>query len=331
MSLTGKALLKLNHLARRYLERDRPIIMMYHRVARIEHDPWQLAVWPERFAEQIECLVQLRSVVPLSWLVAELARGRLPKKVAAVTFDDGYADVLTEASPVLERYTCPATVFLVTDAIGSTRAFWWDELCRIVFEPSLLPTELEIGVAGRVHRWRNIGRLKGEAKNGLAFTRNQLHDELWRLLRTLEPEPRWETLGHLCAWAGIEVDPNSAHRALSAAEVRNMAATGFIDIGAHTMTHPALSLLDGTRQRAEIEGSRRASEELIGKPIDTFAYPFGDFDDAAAVCVRDSGLACACTTQGGRVSLHSDPMRLPRLAVGNWAGDDLTRRLTARS
>jgi hypothetical protein len=88
-------------------------------------------------------------------------------------------------------------------------------------------------------------------------------------------------------------------------------------------------MLDETKQRCEIEGSRIACEDLIGEPIHTFAYPFGDFDEASVTCVRDAGLACACITQGGRVSRQSDPMRLPRFGIGNWAGDDLARRLAA--
>ena len=322
----------LRRVARHLVERERPIILMYHRVARVAHDPWQLTVCPDRFAEQIEALVQLRRVVSLRWLAAELARGRVPKRVAAVTFDDGYADVLTQAKPVLERYACPATVFLVTGVIGDRRAFWWDELSRIVFETPVLPPELEMQIGGGVHRWRINDRLTGSANDGfgsdLAFTREQLHYELWRLLRPLEPGPRWELLMRLCLWAGIAIDANSVHRPLAAEEVRRLAAPGFIDIGAHTVTHPALSMLDEAKQRCEIEGSRIACEDLIDEPIHTFAYPFGDFDEASAVYVRDAGFACACTTQGGRVSRQSDPMRLPRYGTGNWAGDDLARRLT---
>jgi len=324
---------KLRRAARHLVERERPIILMYHRVARVAYDPWQLAVWPDRFAEQIEALVRLRRVVSLRWLSAELARGRAPKRVAVVTFDDGYADVLTQAKPVLERYACPATVFLVTGLIGDSCAFWWDELSRIVFETPLLPPELEIEIASRVHRWRIDDRLTGSANDGLgndlAVTRGQLHYELWRLLRPVEPGPRWELLMRLCLWAGIAIDGNSVHRPLAPEEVRRLAAPGFIDIGAHTVTHPALSMLDEAKQRCEIEGSRIACEDLIGEPIHTFAYPFGDFDEASVSCVRDVGFACACTTQGGRVSRQSDPMRLPRFGTGNWAGDDLARRLTA--
>jgi peptidoglycan/xylan/chitin deacetylase (PgdA/CDA1 family) len=326
---------KLRRAARHFVGRDRPVILMYHRVARMAHDPWQLAVSPDRFAEQIEALVQFRHVVPLRWLVAQLAQGRVPRKVAVVTFDDGYADVLGEARPVLERHTCPATVFLVTGAIGDNRGFWWDELSSLVFEPLSLPLELQIEIAGRSHGWRIDNPLAGAAndgvRDGLVVTSEQLHYELWRLLRPLDPESRWELLLRLRAWAGVEIETKSMHRPLSAEEVYRLAAPRFIDIGAHTVTHPPLSLLSEAGQRGEIEGSRRACEELVGEPIDTFAYPFGDFDDSAAACVHASGFACACTTQGSTVSRQTDPMRLPRFGVANWRGDDFARRLTANA
>ncbi|MFZ3234576.1 MAG: polysaccharide deacetylase family protein [Stellaceae bacterium] len=328
-----RALQKLGRFAGRLVERRHPVILMYHRVARVAHDPWQLAVWPERFAEQIEALVQQRRVVPLRWLAAELARGHVPGNVAAVTFDDGYSDVLVSAKPVLERYACPATVFLVTGAIGESRAFWWDELSQIILEPPLLPAELEIEIAGCARRWRTgdpTGSAAGEIEDDAAIARRRLHDEIWRLLRPLEPAPRSEALTRLGLWAGAGVEPGSPHRPLAVEEVRRLADPGFIDIGAHSVTHPALSLLSSAKQRAEIEGSRAACEELIGEPIHTFAYPFGDFDDAAAACTRAAGFACACTTEAAFVARRNDPMRLPRLAVGNWAGADFMRKLAGR-
>jgi peptidoglycan/xylan/chitin deacetylase (PgdA/CDA1 family) len=304
---------------------------MYHRVARLTHDPWRLAVSPDRFAEQIEAVTRLRHVVPLSWLASQLARGRLPKKVAVITFDDGYADLLAEAKPILERYACPATAFLVTGVIGNVLPFWWDELSHVIFEAPVLPAELEIEIAGHQYCWRTGDRLSSRddvLQGAPTITREQLHEELWRLLRPLASKPRWELLMRLRAWAAIEIAVSSASRPLSAEEVRRFSSPGFLDIGAHTITHPVLPWLDEPSQRVEIERSRAACEDLIGQKIHAFAYPYGQCDDAAIACVRNAGFVCACTTRGVMVSVKYDPMLLPRLKVDNWRGTDLMRRLT---
>jgi peptidoglycan/xylan/chitin deacetylase (PgdA/CDA1 family) len=318
-------------MARQFIDRERPIILMYHRVARLRHDPWQLAVSPDHFAEQIEALTQIRHVVPLRWLAARIAEGCVPRKVAVVTFDDGYADVLAEAKSVLERYACPATAFLVTGVIGGIHSFWWDELARVVFETPSLPIELEIQIAGLVHRWRTDDRLTGSQSDAVddvpAVTRQQLHDNLWELLRPLEPEPRCEAVTCLCSWAGIEIDADSVHRPLSEEEVRRLVSPGFIDVGAHTVTHPVLPWLNEARQRAEIENSSAACEELIGEPIQTFAYPYGQYDDTTVDCVRDAGFTCACTSRDGTLSTTDDPMALPRFKVDNWKGANFERKL----
>ena len=318
-------------VARGYSERERPVILMYHRVARLAHDPWQLAVSPERFVQQIEALVQLRRVVPLQWLAAKLSRGRLPRKVAAVTFDDGYSDVLADAKPVLDHFTCPATVFLASGAIGS-RAFWWDELSRMVFEPRVLPPELVMEIAGRVHRWRCDSRPTGSVETAVfddspTASREEFLAAIWRLLRLLDPELRWELLTRLGTWAGIETESTCASRPLTEREVRRLSTPGFIDIGAHTVTHPVLPSLDDASRRFEINDSRRACEELIGGQIHTFAYPFGDFDEATVDYVRSAGFACACTTKPERLSIRSDLMLLPRLGIYDWEGSEFARRL----
>ena len=51
-----------------------------------------------------------------------------------VTFDDGYADNLWNAKPLLERYDVPAAVFVTTGYAGQDREFWWDELETLLLE-----------------------------------------------------------------------------------------------------------------------------------------------------------------------------------------------------
>jgi peptidoglycan/xylan/chitin deacetylase (PgdA/CDA1 family) len=308
---------RLRRAVRERLDRSRPLILMYHRVARLAHDPWELAVTPDRFAEQIEVLTRERRVVPLRRLTEELAIGGNGKPLAAVTFDDGYSDVLTAALPVLRRFECPATLFVTTGAIGSGESFWWDTLTRALLGPRELPSRLEITVAGREHRWR-LGAGSGGSDEGVV-SRRALHDEMHAVLRPLSVDDRRGTLKALVEWAGAgtpEPDP-----ILSGEELRTLASDGLVEICAHSVTHPTLPLLGREEKRAEILGSRHACEMLLGHPVPAFAYPFGDYDEECVAVVGEAGFAIACTVEPRPVRRGDPPLRLPRVMVYDWGGD----------
>jgi peptidoglycan/xylan/chitin deacetylase (PgdA/CDA1 family) len=83
-------------------------------------------------------------------------------------------------------------------------------------------------------------------------------------------------------------------------------------IGAHTCTHPRLSKIPRDRAREEILSSKKKLEDRFGQPIEHFAYPFGDFDDAVVETVREAGFKTACTMDRGVNDPTSDPFRLKR-------------------
>src|SRR5258708_18633096 len=112
--------------------RPRPVIFMYHRVAVSRHDPWGLAVDPERFEEQMAYVKHHRTPMSMDELVHRLRSKTLPANAVAVTFDDGYRDNLVNAKPVLARHGLSATLFLATGFINQNTPFWWDDLATMV-------------------------------------------------------------------------------------------------------------------------------------------------------------------------------------------------------
>ena len=102
---------------------DWPLILAYHSVSPGRTDA--LAVRVEQFEQQIAWLARGGYQ---SLTLADLA-GRSPRqrrRAVAVTFDDGYADNHAWALPVLRRHGFVATVFVVSDHVGSDRLFSWD-------------------------------------------------------------------------------------------------------------------------------------------------------------------------------------------------------------
>lgn len=106
------------------------------------------------------------------------------------------------------------------------------------------------------------------------------------------------------------IRPSPAGRMLAEDEIRALAAEGW-EIGAHTMTHPDLSRLDYGRCVSEIVRSREALERISGRPIRTFAYPFGRYGPEAVAAARNAGFRAAVTTGSGSWS----PLELTRAMI----------------
>jgi peptidoglycan/xylan/chitin deacetylase (PgdA/CDA1 family) len=315
------AVRRLRLLTNRWIRNTAPIILMYHRVADLAIDPWGLAVHPARFEEQIDALTRQRRVVHLHELLeAEECRSSRDKPLAAVTFDDGYHDVYANARGILGLYDCPMTLFVTTGAIGESREFWWDSISRIFLETELLPPSITFATAGKTCHW-SVPPF--DQRSG----REEIFYKVWASLRRMPYNAQMRHLEEIGRWAGCNLTARKSHRAMTREEVRNIISDGLVVIGAHTVTHPTLPAHLYETQYYEIAESRRVCEELIDSPVNAFAYPFGDHDDATVAAVRQAGFALACTVDAGVVRAGTDPIRLPRIYIGDWNGDEFQKRL----
>ncbi|MEJ1156752.1 polysaccharide deacetylase family protein [Prosthecomicrobium sp. N25] len=308
MSLRGRAA-ALARRIRLLIGAERPIVLMYHRVETLQVDPWRLAVAPDRFARQIALLSRRRRVVPLSWLAGELAAGRLPRHVAAVTFDDGYADLYRNALPVLAAARCPATVFVTTGATDRPDGFWWDALTRLVLETPVLPPRLDLAAGGL--------RVAGAVPEDPAG-RGALLAAIHGPLRVAGEAARRDAMAALHDWAGLAPEPRPRDRAMTSAEIAAMAASGWVEIGGHTVTHPSLPALSPEAAAAEVREGRECCRALSGQPVTGFAYPFGDQDPAVRAAVREAGFGHAVTTVAAPARAGTDPLAIPRLLAADW-------------
>jgi len=318
---------------------SRALILMYHRVVNLPSDPQLLCVTPEHFTEHLEIL--RRDYQPLSLLQLAKALGErtLPNRAVVVTFDDGYADNLENAAPVIRRHGTPATVFVTSSALGRQEEFWWDELDRLILQPGVLPDSLELRVDGSAYRW--------ETGSSAAYTvdearlhrdwhverpvdpgpRQRLYRSLYDVLHPLPPEPRSCALDQLRTLAGVDSAGRSTHRALTVAELVRLSQDGLIEVGAHTVTHPLLATLSVAKQRDEIEQSKACLEEILGKPVVTFSYPHGSRGTETVAIARAAGFACAGSSDPDPVWPDADPYQLPRVVVRDWDGDVFARQM----
>lgn len=337
----GRSIARMRRAWRRVVPERGPaaVILAYHRVADLATDPQLLAVPPQRFEKHLRALTDEYRLLSLAELLAARASGRVPDRSVAITFDDGYADALLEAKPLLVKYGACGTVFVTAGPVVDPREFWWDELETIVLSPGVLPKSLELepgllsfDLSGD-EEYTEADAKADRSWNVLSMDsrpRQRLYRALCELLRPLDAGGRIAILDRLHDWSGTPQVVRETHRALHPDELPVLEAGGTVSVGAHTMTHQLLSARTEDEQHEEISSSKRVLEDLCGHTIDTFAYPYGvpgDFTDATAGIVRETGFSCACANDPGLVRASTDSYSLPRYLVRDWSGEELLAHL----
>lgn len=268
-------------------------VLVFHRV-NDEGDPFFPSVSTAVFAAWMKHIAEHYVVFTVEELAERIRRGGVPRRALALTFDDGYRDMLTHAAPVLARHGLPATVFLATGYIGTTEMPWYDLLALGFKTTAQDRVELVFG---------QVLPLGSTAERLRALQIALSH------LKRISDESRREALARLLE----ELQPACAQRQkrlmLSWEEADTLRGLG-VSVGAHTVSHPILSRVGAAEAWQEIHGSKIAIERRLGTTVRAFAYPNGGRDDYSGTTVdlvHRAGFSCAVTTRRG-LNMSSTPV-----------------------
>ncbi|MFA7821905.1 polysaccharide deacetylase family protein [Aeromonas dhakensis] len=110
-------------------------------------------------------------------------------------------------------------------------------------------------------------------------------------------------------------NPDTRVDLMNGEQLKALVASGHVEIGGHTLTHPRLSKLAPEQQAHEIQENKRQLETLLGYPLLSFAYPYGDMDESAKAQAMAAGYRFAVATNSGPRAMHQDPFRIRRIAI----------------
>jgi peptidoglycan/xylan/chitin deacetylase (PgdA/CDA1 family) len=304
--LHHSGLLGLARLAR---ARARGVVLRYHAITEtadpVVYAAPDICMSADAFRMQMAFVKRAYTVLPLDALVDAVVRGgKLPARALAITFDDGYADNHRVALPVLRALGLPATVYVATGAVEDRAPFWVAAVRAIALgtedDALALPDGAAVPLDG-------------------ARAREAAAKALTRALVPLSATERAARLADLAAGAGVDLSRTLAGTMLDWSEIRELAACGWT-IGAHTVTHSNVALLDPAEAEAEIAGSRDALAAAIGTPVCHFCYPNSGgqhtyFGPVVSGVLRKMGFRSATTSRPGSLRPGADPFLLPRLGV----------------
>lgn len=262
-------------------------------------------VFEHTFDRHLQILREHFQPVDLADWVRKRENGdELPALSVAVTFDDGWQDNYEWAFPLLRQHDFPATIFLVTDMVGTERSFWPERLARAIKRratQSVIAKDAWLSELLASSRWP--GSDNPEAISAvIAAAKHYTDSEMNTFLDGCEALEG-------CATESIP------RQVLNSNEVRAMAESGLITFGSHTRSHTRLldTLTDELLNNAVV-GSKQDLESLAGVEPTLFCYPNGDMTDRAVSLVRNHYQA-AVSTRVGWNDAGSDSHRLNRITI----------------
>jgi peptidoglycan/xylan/chitin deacetylase (PgdA/CDA1 family) len=221
-----------------------------------------------------------RSLLEEAARVAEpvsLGETRLPDAWFAVTCDDGFADNLTEALPILDELGIPA---VVSPTVG-------------FIERRVIPYELALARA--IDRSNAVDGLWSLAVGANKTEKLGAYEAVRKEYKFRIPDHRAELVARL----GLD---EAAIRSifdlyLTKPQLKALSEHPLITIGSHGMSHICMSATPSEQVCAEMQQSKRWIEDVTGDPCDIFVLPYGDFGSQIEGCSMHAGYRRVVTTQ----------------------------------
>ena len=276
------------------------LVLCYHRVLPEPDFMRPYEMHAEVFEQHMAVLRDSFTVLPLANAIRLMQEGQLPRGAVSITFDDGYADNVTVALPILRKHGLEATVFVAAGFLDGGQ-MWNDSIREIVRRVPCDRLDL--------HR---LGLDTYEI--GSSYQRYSVAERILAQLKYFPLEQREQAVYRLLELLQIDL-PNNLM--MSSRQLTVWLAAG-MDLGAHTMHHPILTTIPADKAIDEIVESKVLLEERCGRPVRLFAYPNGrpvkDYDRTHIKAVQSAGFEAALSTAPGVMRRGRDLFQIPRIA-----------------
>lgn len=211
-----------------------------------------------------------------------------------LTIDDGWLSTYKYVLPVIKKYNVPITVFVSPKIVREESNFWY-----------------------YLYEYCNQDNVKQLMIRDGVISENVKHFPLKSILKSLQIDIVYK---YIREDIGEDRLKTIERGFVSIEELKEMNECPLVTIGAHTMTHPVLHNEDSKRSKDEIIDSVLELTRMLGKDINTFAYPNGifglDYSDREMEYCKDAGISMAFSTNPGYVKKgKTNTMGIPR--IGN--------------
>lgn len=272
-------------------------ILIYHRVMDKPDFMRPGEVDKSMFDWQMNLMAKYFNVLSLNEAVERLKTNALPPRAVCITFDDGYADNLNNALPILKKHKLSATFFIANGFLNGGR-MWNDTIIEAVRNAS-----------GDQFDLRDCGL----ESYPIATEQERTHsaERIIKNIKHQAPDIRMSLTNRIAAKS--QNLPNDLM--LTTEQLQELHQSGG-EIGGHTVNHPILAKLDASTAIQEIAENKQFLESTLGCTLKFFAYPNGkpgsDYLPEHVEIVRQQGYQAALSTSWATAKHNNDLWQLPR-------------------
>ena len=277
---------------------------LFHRVSNEEDALWP-PMKPALFSRIISFLTQHYQVVPLEHFLDQPDSFKTNNKsIATVLFDDGYKDNIEYAAPILQKYKCPASFYIVTDCIDRNIPTW-----TYIIDNVLQQTKqdiLKLPYDFVPEKFKSV-QLNNQTQPNVAVK------SLKPWMKSL-PNMERMLVTESILQQGSDVKTLN-NKMMNWEDIRQLNNEGFI-IGSHSHTHPLLaSLEDESAISSELKTSAQKILEQTGHAPQTISYPIGSFDERVTRLSKEQGYKYGLAVEQKFFQYPSDKMIIPRVEL----------------
>ena len=244
---------------------NNPIILLYHQVSPEDTkfiENYNINVNPKIFDKHMKILKDnFKPITFDEWVNATKNNEDVSDRVL-VTFDDGYKDVINYGADILSKYNLDGIWFINGGMIDNDKVFWLSQLMYLHDNNHLVKFITEFD-----YQFPNLLKLINQPFQSVKDIDIWAKDNYSKILA--------ESLSKYVSDMGWDevIEANTSSIYANSSELKSL-SENFV-IGNHTLSHPNFRNLSIEDKVKESEESREILEYIIGKNINTFAFPFG--------------------------------------------------------
>jgi len=275
---------------------------LFHRVSDESDSMWP-PMTPLLFSNVISFLRKKYQVVALEEFLDEPNSFKgIKKGIATISFDDGYKDNIEYAAPILKKYNCPSSFYIVTDCIDRNVPTWTN-LIDHAFQQSK-KSKLVLAFDFVPEKFKFVS----------------LNPDPTNIVKTIKPwmkglsnVERVKITESILQQCDDVTQPDN--KMMNWEDIAQLANDGFI-IGSHSYSHPMLASLKNESEIIdELKISADRIKEKIGIAPKAISYPIGSFDERVTRLSKEQGYKYGLAVEQKFFSFASDNMAIPRVEL----------------